>query len=102
MELKVSPYPIPELAEYLRPFRPFCDRYESLRTVERLATGLLAEIEWKSGRAVAAAVADLSDDAIDRLLAETHWDAQALNGQRVQTMVAQAVAGDGVLVADET
>src|SRR5713101_5292324 len=102
MQLKVSPYPIPELREFLRPFRPFFYRYESFQTLERVATGLLAEVERKSGAGLAAAVADLSDGAIYRLLGETSWDAAAFNQQRVQTMVERAVAGDGVLVLDET
>jgi SRSO17 transposase len=102
MDVKVSPYPIPELKEFLRPFRPFFYRYESFQTLERVATGLLAEVERKSGAGLAAAVANLSDGAIYRLLGETSWDASAFNRQRVQTMVEQAVAGDGVLVVDET
>jgi DDE superfamily endonuclease len=102
MAIKVSPYPIPEFREFLRPYRRFFYRYESLHTLERVATGLFAEVGRKSGRALAAAVADLSDDAIYRLLGETTWDAAALNRQRVGTMAERAVAGDGVLVVDET
>ena len=41
MAVKVSPYPIPELKEFLRPFRPHFYRAESLNTLERYATGLL-------------------------------------------------------------
>jgi SRSO17 transposase len=102
MDVKVSPYPIPELREFLLPLRSFFYRYESFQTLERVATGLLAEIERKSGAGLAAAVANLSDDAIYRLLGETSWDAAAFNRQRVQTMVGHAVASDGVLVVKET
>lgn len=102
MNLKVSPYPIPELAEFLRPFRQHFYRMESLHTLERFATGLLADVQHKSGAAIAQAVADLSDSALYRLMAETHWDAHALNQQRLQVMLAQAVAGDGVLAVDDT
>jgi hypothetical protein len=102
MDVKVSPYPIPELREFLRPFRSFFYRYESFQTLERVTTGLVAEIDRKSGAGLAAAVANLSDGAIYRLLGETSWDAAAFNRQRVQTMVEHAVAGDGVLVVDET
>lgn len=102
MDVKVSPYPIPELREFLRPFRAFFYRYESFQTLERLATGLVAEIDRKSGAGVAAAVANLSDGAIYRLLGETSWDAAGFNRRRVQRMVETAVAGDGVLVVDET
>ena len=102
MTPKVSPYPIPELKGFLRPFRQQFYRMESLRTLERYATGLLGDIEHKSGAAVAEAVAGLSDAALYRLMAETRWDPLALNQQRVKVMVDQAVAGDGVLVVDDT
>jgi SRSO17 transposase len=102
MDVKVSPYPIPELREFLLPFRSFFYRCESFQALERLAMGLIAEIERKSGAGVAAAVASLSDGAIYRLLGETSWDAAGFNRQRVQRMVASAVAGDGVLVVDES
>jgi hypothetical protein len=62
----------------------------------------LAEVDRKSGAGLAAAVANLSDAAVYRLLAETSWDGPAFNRQRVQTMVARAVAGDGAVVVDET
>ena len=102
MTLKVSPHPIPELKEFLRPFRQQFYRLESLRTLERYATGLLGDVEHKSGAAVANAVAGLSDAALYRLMTETHWDPLALNRQRVKTMLDQLVAGDGVLVVDDT
>jgi len=102
MIVKVSPYPIPELRRFLRPFRRHFYRVESLCTLERYATGLLADIERKSGAGIAEAVAGLSDSALYRLMTETHWGAKALNKQRIQTMLQQAVAGDGVLVVDDT
>jgi len=98
---RVSPYPIPELAEYLRPFREHFYRCESLHTLERFATGLLSNLQRKSGAGVAQAVADLSEGAAYRLMAETEWDEAAFNRQRVGTMLAGWVAGDGVLVVDE-
>jgi SRSO17 transposase len=101
--IKVSPYPIPELAEFLRPYRKHFYRVESLQVLERYATGLLAEIgQRKSGAAVAEAVAGLSRSALYRLLTETVWDETAVNRQRIGTMVARAVAGDGMLVIDDT
>lgn len=102
MTVKVSPYPIPELKEFLRPFRQQFYRAESLHTLERYATGLLADVKHKSGAAIAKAVADLSDSALYRLMTETNWDYNALNQQRIQVMLEQAVAGDGVLVVDDT
>jgi SRSO17 transposase len=100
--LKVSPYPIPELREFLRSYREFFYRRESVRTLERVATGMIADIGHKSGAGIAAAVADLSSSALYRLLEETRWNPAALNRYRLTMMGRQAVAGDGVLAIDET
>ena len=102
MNVKVSPHPIPELKEFLRPFRQQFYRAESLHTLERYTTGLLADVEHKSGAGIAEAVAGLSDSALYRLMAETWWDHRAFNRQRIQVMLVRAVAGDGVLVVDDT
>ena len=102
MNVKVSPYPIPELKEFLRPFRKHFYRAESLHTLERYATGLLADVERKSGAGIAEAVAGLSDSALYRLMTEIDWDFKAFNRQRIQIMLERMVAGDGVLVVDDT
>ena len=102
MVARISPYPIPELKEFLRPFRPHFYRCESLPVLERYATGLLADIARKSGAGIAEAVAGLSESAVYRLLAQSTWDEAAVNRQRIGIMVAQATAGDGMLVFDET
>ena len=94
--------PIPELKEFLRPFRQHFYRVESLHTLERYATGLLADIGRKSGAGIAEAVAGLSDSALYRLMTQTRWDPKALNQQRIHIMRGKAVAGDGVLVVDDT
>lgn len=101
MTVKVSPHPIPELKQFLRPFRQHFYRAESLHVLERYSTGLLADVKRKSGAGIAEAVAGLSDSALYRLLAETHWDAKAFNRHRIQIMLERAVAGDGVLVVDD-
>jgi SRSO17 transposase len=101
-DVRVSPYPIPELEEFLRPFERHFYRCESLRTLERYASGLLAEVDRKSGAGVADAVAGLPDSAVYRLMGETEWDEAAVNRQRIETMVADGTVGDGMLVIDET
>lgn len=100
--LKVSPHPIPELSEFLRPYREYFYRAESLETLERYITGLLAEIERKSGAGVAAAVAGLTKSAVYRLLSETGWAAGEVNQHRLKTMIIEAVAGDGMIVVDDS
>lgn len=99
---KVSPYPIPELKQFLMPFREHFYRAESIHVVERYTTGLLSDLEHKSGAAVAEAVAGLSESALYRLMAQTYWDPKAVDRHRVGVMVEQAVAGDGMLVVDDT
>jgi SRSO17 transposase len=100
--IKVSPYPIPELAEFLRPYRQHFYRVESLATLERYVTGLLAEIEHKSGAGVAAGVAGLSESRVYRLLGESAWAETGMNQQRIETMGGAGVAGDGMLVVDDS
>jgi SRSO17 transposase len=88
--------------EFLRPFRSHFYRCESFPVLERYATGLLADIARKSGAGIAEAVAGLSESAVYRLLAQSAWDAAAVNRQRIGVMVTQAPTGDGMLVFDET
>jgi SRSO17 transposase len=102
MSVKVSPYPIPELVEFLRPFRELFYRVESFWTLERYATGLLAEVERKSGAGIAEAVAGLSESALYRLMNETYWDLEAVNQQRVAIMRQRTTTADGVLGVDDT
>lgn len=102
MSVKVSPYPIPELVEFLRPFREHFYRVESFWRLERYATGLLAEVERKSGAGIAEAVAGLSESALYRLMNETFWDWEAVNRQRVAVMCQRATTADGVLIVDDT
>ncbi len=92
MVARISPYPIPELKEFLQPLRPHFYRCESLPVLERYATGLLADIARKSGAGIAEAVAGLSESAVYRLLAQSAWDEAAVNRQRIAVMVG---AGDG-------
>ncbi len=99
---RVSPYPVTELAAFVRPFRRFFARAESLHVLERYATGLVASIERKSGAGIADAVADLSESAVYRFLGLSLWDVVAFNRFRVEMMVHQAVTGDGMLIVDET
>lgn len=102
MVVKVSPHPIPDLKEFLTPFAPHFWSAESFRALERYATGLLSDVEHKSGAAVAAAVAGLSEPALYRLMTGTYWKPRGVDQQRVGIMGERAAAGDGVLVVDDT
>lgn len=98
--MRVSPHPIPELEEFLEPYAKHFYRRESLETLERYATGLMADIDHKSGAGVANAVAGLSDSSVHRLMGETVWDEWDVNEERIGTMVDRAVAGDGMVIPD--
>jgi hypothetical protein len=69
--LNVSPDPIRGWREFPRPSRAFFHRLGSVRTPERGAPGLIADISPKSGAGIAAAVAGLPDSAPSRPREET-------------------------------
>jgi SRSO17 transposase len=98
---KASPYPLPELAEYLKPFRHHFYRVESYQALERYATGLVADIKRKTCRGIAEAVAGTSSQSLQEFLTNTHWAEEAMDQQRVQGLVVEATAGDGALVFDD-
>ena len=98
---KASPYPLPELAEYLRPFRHHFYRVESYQALERYATGLLADIKRKTCSGIAKAVAGTSSQSLQEFLTNTDWAEEGIDQQRVQGLVAEATAGDGALVFDD-
>src|SRR5499433_773787 len=87
---KASPEPLPELATYLVPFAPLFRRSTSRESVERYLTGLLTDLEQKNCDTIAAAVAGTSTERLQHLLTDAAWDPQALDKQRVQTLVAQS------------
>ena len=99
--VKASPYPLPELAEYLKPYRHHFYRVESYQALERYATGLLADIKRKTCSRIAEAVASTSSQSLQEFLTNTSWPAEAVGEQRVGGLVAEATAGDGVLVFDD-
>jgi SRSO17 transposase len=101
MPFKASPYPLPELAEYLKPFRHHFYRVENYRALERYATGLVADIKRKTCCGIAEAVAGTSSQSLQEFLTNTHWDAEEVSHQRVQRLVAEATAGDGALIFDD-
>ncbi|MDQ4078205.1 MAG: IS701 family transposase [Chloroflexota bacterium] len=101
-KLRVSPYPIAELKTFLRPYRRHFRRVESFRTLERYLSGVLSDVARKSGVGVAEAVAGLEPAGVYRLLGQTPWDESALNRQRLGMMSAEATAGDGMLLLDDT
>lgn len=98
---QASAHSIPELAGFLESFRQYFSRPESLHILESYISGLLTNVEGKSGAGIAASMIGLSDSAIHRLMTKTRWDPKALNRHRIQLMRLQASTGDGVLVVHD-
>ena len=98
---KASPETLPELATYLAPFAPLFRRSTSRASVERYLTGLLTDLPHKNCDTIAATVAGTSTERLQHLLTDATWKPQALDQQRVRTLVAQSPP-QGLLVLDDT
>jgi SRSO17 transposase len=98
---KASPATLPELATSLAPFAPLFRRSTSRASVERYLTGLLTDLPRKNCDTIADAVANTSTERLQHLLTDAVWEPQALDQQRVTTLVAQRPP-QGLLVLDDT
>jgi SRSO17 transposase len=74
----------------LAPFAPLFRRSPSRASVARYLTGWLTDLPRQHCDTIAAAVAGTSTERLPHLLTDATWDPQALDQQRVQTMVAQS------------
>jgi SRSO17 transposase len=94
--------PMPELAEFLAPFRVHFKTSEGPQTLERYLTGLLTEHPNKNCDTIAQVVPGTSEQRLQGLLTTIDWDEDDLNRQRVEAMLALQGEGDGVLIFDDT
>jgi SRSO17 transposase len=94
--------PLPELAEFLRPFHVHFARSEGRHALERYLTGLLTELPNKNCDTIAQTIPGTSEQQLQGLLTTTAWDADDLNRQRVERMLELPSEGDGVLIFDDT
>ncbi len=94
--------PLPELTEFLAPFRVHFHRSEGPQSLERYLTGLLTEHPNKNCDTLAQIVPRTSEQRLQGLLTTIDWDEDDLNRQRVQTMLTLPTEGDGVLIFDDT
>src|SRR5271165_1431553 len=94
--------PLPELAEFLDPFRVQFQRSEGRQALERYLCGLLTEHPNKNCDTIAQIVPGTSEQRLQGLLTSIDWDEQDLNRQRVETMLRLPSEGDGVLICDDT
>jgi SRSO17 transposase len=102
MDVHTSPAALPELQEFLSAFQVRFRRPEGRQALERYTTGLLTELPTKNGDTIAQAVPGTSAQRLQEFLTNMQWDAEDLNRQRVQKMIAEASTGDGVLVVDDS
>ena len=94
--------PLPELAQFLEPFRVLFARSEGRRALERYLTGLLTEHPNKNCDTIAQVVPGTSEQSLQGLLTNMVWDHDDLNRQRVQRMLTLPTEGDGALIFDDT
>ena len=94
--------PLPELAEFLSPFRVHFCQSNSAAALERYLTGLLTEHPHKNCETLAAVVPGTNQQQLNNLLTGMIWDETDLNRQRIKPMVGLGSEGDGVLVFDDT
>ena len=94
--------PLPELAEFLAPFRVHFHRSEGPQALERYLTGLLTEHPNKNCDTIAQVVPGTSEQRLQGLLTAIDWDEDDLNRQRVQDLLRLPTEGDGVLIFDDT
>src|SRR5262249_43739174 len=94
--------PLPELAEFLRPFHVQFKRAEGRHSLERYLTGLLTEHPNKNCDTMADIVPGTNEQRLDNLLTGLACDEEDLNRQRVQGMLTLPGEGDGVLIFDDT
>jgi SRSO17 transposase len=92
---------MPELAEFLAPFRVHFRRSEGPQNLERYLTGLLTEHPNKNCDTIAQVVPATSEQRLQELLTNATWDEDDLNRQRVQRMLQLPSEGDAVLIFDD-
>ena len=102
MDIHASPETLPELDEFLSPFKVRFRRPESEAALERYLTGLLTELPKKNCDTMAEAVPGTSEQRLQEFLTNMQWDEQDLNRQRIDMMMAEATVGNGALIFDDT
>ena len=94
--------PLPELAEFLAPFRVHFQRSEGPQALERYLTGRLTEHPNQNCDTLAPIVPGTSEQRLQGLRTTIDWDEDDLNRQRVQDLLRLPTEGDGVLIFDDT
>src|SRR3954468_18256803 len=93
---------LPELDEFLRPFRVHFSRSEGRQSLERYLTGLVTEHPNNNCDTIAQVVPDTNQQRLHNLLTGIAFDDDDLNDQRVGILRQLPTEGDAVLVFDDT
>jgi SRSO17 transposase len=100
--IKAGAEPLPELAEFLRPFGELLYRKENRHALERYTTGLLSDMARKTAAGMGRVLPGTNDQQLLEFLTGTVWDAAEMDALRIGHMLAHAAVGNGVLVVDDT
>ena len=93
---------LPELAEFLEPFRARFRQNNSFRVFERYLTGVLTEHPNKNCETMAEVVPGANAQQLNHVVSGLTWDAADLNRQRIKVMLGLKTEGDGALIFDDT
>src|SRR6266849_6148284 len=94
--LQAPSEPMPELAEFLAPFRIGFTFDKSFTSLERYLTGLLTEHPHKNCDTMAEVVPGTKQQNLQYLLTDLVWNEQTTNRQRIRRMLELPSEGDGV------
>jgi len=94
--------PLPELADFLRPFARHFQCAEGRDDLERYSTGFLSDLPRKNAQTMASGVPGTSSQRLQELVTGIQWEETAFNRQRVERMRDEGVLGAGVLIFDDT
>jgi SRSO17 transposase len=100
--MQVPSEPIPELADFMAPFRIRFRRVESQAAIERYVAGLLTDHPNKNCDTLVEVIPGTNEQQLQGLLTNMVWDEENLNHQRVEVMQALKTEGDGTLIFDDT
>ena len=101
MDVHASPASLPELDAFLSTFKVRFHRPEAQAALERYLTGLRTELPNKNCDTLAQAISGTHEQRLQGFLTTMQWDAEDLNRQRVEKMIAEAPVGHGVLIFDD-